>query len=89
MSLSFRVRVKKQAKTECRKQTSRPKIFLPADVETYKIVFGDPNQNFRTVVFRSEFGVHCSTEHHTLLESLETVYGEEPCPYNEEKLILS
>ena len=89
MSLPFRVRVKKQAKTECRKQTSRPKIFLLADVESYKIVFGDPNQNFRTNVFRLEFGVHCSPEHHTLFESLETVHEEELCHYNEEELILS
>ena len=54
-----------------------------------KFFFGDPNQNFRTVVFWLEFGVHCSPEHHTLFESLETVYGEEPCHYNEEEFILS
>ena len=48
----------------------------------------DPKQNSHTVVFRLEFGVHCSTEHHTLFESLETVYGEDPCHYNEEKSIL-
>ena len=84
ISLPFRVKVKDRLKTECRKQTSRTKTFF------YRLMLKltDPKQNTHTVVFRLEFGVHCSAEHHTLFESLETVYGEDPCHYNEEKSIL-
>lgn len=84
ISLPFRVKVKDRLKTEFRKQTSGTKNFF------YRLMLKliDPKQNFHTVVFRLEFGVHCSTEHHNLFESLEIAYGEEPCHYNEEKSIL-
>ena len=88
MSLPFRVRVKDRLRLSVRNRAVDQQIFYRLMLKLIKF-FGNPNQNFRTNVFRLEFGVHCSPEHHTLFESLETVYEEELCHYNEEELILS
>ena len=89
MSLPFRVRVKDRQRLSVGNRPVDQQLFYRLMLKRIKFFFGDPNQNFRTNVFRLEFGVICSPEHHTLFESLESVYEEELCHYNEEELILS